>query len=276
MAKKIRNLPSGGAVTSGDYVVMERANVTYLGSLGNAAFSGNYATTATAAGTTVLTATSADTQYFTGATTQTVTMPVVSTLYLGKTYKIVNKSTGAITVNSSGSNLIATVPGGTELVFTVIAITGTTAASWAITIDRVGTATNDDATIGAVGQYKTIISGPTSLVTATEKTVATLSLEAGDWMVGGSVRYIGAAGTNVTAQIAGVTLVDNTIASYELCTTEQYGAAGLVLGASFVSSVTPVIRLSVASTTSVYLVAYATFSVNTLTGTGRLWARRLR
>ena len=39
-----------------------------------------FTSTATAAGTTVLTATSTGIQEFTGSTTQTVTMPVVSTL----------------------------------------------------------------------------------------------------------------------------------------------------------------------------------------------------
>jgi len=89
-----------------------------------------YTTTATAAGTTTLTAASAYKQYFTGTTTQTVVMPDVTTLALGRSYEIVNNSTGALTVNSSGGNLITTISSGITGVVTCIAITGTTAASW--------------------------------------------------------------------------------------------------------------------------------------------------
>ena len=89
-----------------------------------------YTTTATAAGTTTLTASSTLLQFFTGSTTQTVVLPVVSTLTTGQRYEIHNNSSGAITVNSSGSNLVATVPAGVTTVCTCILITGTTAASW--------------------------------------------------------------------------------------------------------------------------------------------------
>lgn len=89
-----------------------------------------YTTTATAAGTTTLTVTSTQLQFFTGSTTQTVVLPVVSTLVTGQRYEIHNNSSGAITVNSSGGNLVATVPAGVTTVCTCILITGTTAASW--------------------------------------------------------------------------------------------------------------------------------------------------
>jgi len=89
-----------------------------------------YTTTATAAGTTTLTSSSSYKQYFTGTTTQTVVMPDVTTLALGRSYEIINNSTGLITVNSSGGNAITTIPSGLSGVVTCIAITGTTAASW--------------------------------------------------------------------------------------------------------------------------------------------------
>jgi hypothetical protein len=91
---------------------------------------GGYTTTATAAGTTTLTAASTTTQFFTGATTQTIVLPVTSTLVLGAAFTIHNNSTGDLTVNSSGGNLVATVTANTTCLFTCILITGTTAASW--------------------------------------------------------------------------------------------------------------------------------------------------
>jgi hypothetical protein len=89
-----------------------------------------YTTTATAAGTTTLTAASTYFQYFTGATTQTIVLPVTSTLTLGWSYHIVNNSTGVLTINSSGGNLVTTVPAQTTAHVTCILTTGTTAASW--------------------------------------------------------------------------------------------------------------------------------------------------
>ena len=89
-----------------------------------------YTTTATAGGTTTLTAASSYLQFFTGTLAQTVVLPVTSTLALGWEYRIVNNSSGALTVQSSGLNTIATIPAGLGAIFTVILTTGTTAASW--------------------------------------------------------------------------------------------------------------------------------------------------
>jgi hypothetical protein len=89
-----------------------------------------YATTATAAGTTTLTSASAAIQDFTGTTTQTVVMPVTSTLALGFPFKIRNLSTRAVTVNSSGGNAIVVLAPSTQAVVTCILTSGTTAASW--------------------------------------------------------------------------------------------------------------------------------------------------
>jgi len=89
-----------------------------------------FATTATAGGTTTLTVASPMNQDFTGATTQTVVMPVTSTLQLGHEFWITNLSTGAVTVQSSGLNTILVVAAGTSALFTCILTSGTTAASW--------------------------------------------------------------------------------------------------------------------------------------------------
>lgn len=89
-----------------------------------------YATTATAAGTTTLAVGSARQQYFTGSTTQTVQLPVTSTLVLGQAYLIVNNSSGVVTVQSSGLNTITAMAASTVALFTCILTSGTTAASW--------------------------------------------------------------------------------------------------------------------------------------------------
>ena len=89
-----------------------------------------FTTTATATGTTTLTNTSSFYQLFTGTLTQTVILPVTSTLALGWTFHICNNSTGNLSVQSSGANALITVLPGTTAMCTCISTSGTTAASW--------------------------------------------------------------------------------------------------------------------------------------------------
>ena len=89
-----------------------------------------YTTTATAAGTTTLTATSNRYQRFTGSTTQTIVLPVTSTLATGVSYEIENASTGNLTVNSSGGNLVITIIPGVSVQCMCIGTSLTTAADW--------------------------------------------------------------------------------------------------------------------------------------------------
>ena len=89
-----------------------------------------YTTTATAAGTTTLTVASNYRQFFTGSTTQTIVLPVTSTLVTGIAYEIENNSTGTLTVNSSGGNLVGTITAGVCAHAVCIATATTTAADW--------------------------------------------------------------------------------------------------------------------------------------------------
>jgi hypothetical protein len=89
-----------------------------------------FTTTVTAAGTTVLTDTSTLYQVFTGSTTQTVRLPVTSTLELGWTFRICNNSTGVLFVQSSGGNAVMTVVPGTTARLICIGQGLTTAANW--------------------------------------------------------------------------------------------------------------------------------------------------
>ena len=84
----------------------------------------------TAAGTTTLTESSTYLQYFTGTTTQTVVLPVTSTLTLGQEFSIKNNSTGLVTVTSSGGNIVSILQRNTTNIVTCTSLTGTTAASW--------------------------------------------------------------------------------------------------------------------------------------------------
>jgi hypothetical protein len=118
-----------------------------------------YTTTATAAGTTTLTVASTQQQFFTGTTTQTVVLPVASTLVLGQSFRIVNMSTGVVTVNSSGGNAVVAMVALSEVTVTCILTSGTTAASWDI-------------------QYtgKSAVTGTGSMVLATSPTITSPTL----------------------------------------------------------------------------------------------------
>lgn len=88
-----------------------------------------FATTPTAGTTTVLTVASAEIQNFTGTLNQTVTLPTTN-LPQGAQFTINNLSTGTITVQSSGANVIYILAAGTSAVLTAVVATPTTAANW--------------------------------------------------------------------------------------------------------------------------------------------------
>ena len=112
----------------------------------------SYSTTATATGTTTLTAASNFMQYFTGTLGQIIVMPDVTTLVLGFQFKIINNSTQALTLNSSGGNLIISLAAGSEITVTCILITGTTAASWSKLAEAVNIPASEKVvTIGTTG-----------------------------------------------------------------------------------------------------------------------------
>jgi len=90
-----------------------------------------YLSITSAGGTTTLTNTSPRTIFVTGTLAQTIQLPDVTTLALGWEYIIHNLSTGALTVNSSGGNVIGQFPQPNHVQrYVCVATTGTTAASW--------------------------------------------------------------------------------------------------------------------------------------------------
>lgn len=94
-----------------------------------------YTTTATSGTTVTLTVGSTYLQFFTGSTAQTVALPVASTMALGQQFLIVNNSSAAVTIQSSGANTVlvlagSTIAGATSALITCILISGTGTGSW--------------------------------------------------------------------------------------------------------------------------------------------------
>jgi hypothetical protein len=126
-------ITAGGVGIAKNLYVGGTLNVTGATSFTNPVINNikmGYTTTATAAGTTTLTVASNYRQFFTGTLAQTIVLPVTSTLVTGIAYEIENNSTGTLTVNSSGGNLVGTIPSGVCAHAVCIGTTLTTAADW--------------------------------------------------------------------------------------------------------------------------------------------------
>jgi len=141
-----------------------------------------YTSTATAAGTTVLTNASSQYQLFTGVTTETITLPVTSTLGTGWSFHIVNNSTGSLTVNSSGGNLVVTVIAGLSAMVTCIGTTLTTAADWEAGLTDFQSITGTGANVLADGPTITngALNGTVGATTPSTGVFTTLSDSAGN------------------------------------------------------------------------------------------------
>jgi len=130
-------------------IAIPSTQVTDFGSASRAALN-DYDTTATSASPITLTASSKDVQVFTGSASQTVNLPVVSTLTLGRTFRVRNTSTGVVTVQSSGGTLVgSTVSSNMDATFTVIALTGTDDTPWLSRIESARSRTGSGAGVFA-------------------------------------------------------------------------------------------------------------------------------
>lgn len=138
-------------------------------------FISGFTSTATAASTTTLTVSSTEDQYFSGSTTQTVLLPVVSTLVTGQRYNIYNMSSGTVTVQSSGANTIQAMGANSKLELECISIsgTGTSSWNWVYTSQTAGTVTS----VTFTGDGTILSSTPSSAVTTSGTVTASLNTQ---------------------------------------------------------------------------------------------------
>lgn len=155
--------------------------------------------------------------------------------------------------------------------FTTLQATSTITPS--STAGIVGTATNDDANAGSVGEYPapTNLTG-VSLTTGTPANGSSVSLAAGDWDVAGMCQFIPAGSTTISSVIAGVSTTSATLPGAPNETAIQ---ATLTTGAQQLVSTWPA-RIKLASTTTVYTVCQSSFGTSTMTVSGFIRARRPR
>jgi hypothetical protein len=126
--------------------------------------------------------------------------------------------------------------------------------------------------IGALVQGGIASGAAVSLTTATPANIASISLTAGDWDVTGVVDYTPGTITSITILQQGIGLASATFGPQDTYSMETNAAE--IPGANQIANPTPVVRVNVTATTTVYLVASATFTASTLAAYGTIRARR--
>jgi hypothetical protein len=143
-----------------------------------------------------------------------------------------------------------------------------------------GTGTNDNAPAGLVGEYisSSIVSGSAvALTTAVAANVTSISLTAGDWDVWFNEAFTTATGTTVVQNLQGfitTTTGGTSTVPGNFALINTFGQQALN-GVNVSNTVGPV-RLSIASTTTVFAVALANFTPGAVSAYGALQARRRR
>lgn len=220
-----------------------------------------------------------------GTNTYTATLAPVPLAYatMGVCILIPNANTGAATLNLNGlgaKNILR--PGGGAL------LVGDITANHLAILDYngsefilqnpffvKGTTTNDDAPVGAFGEYGVMQRAPGSAVALTSNTVAnitSITLPPGDWDVSGVIDFV-CSGATISHFDAGISTVSATLGAQDTYVSPYTAVAGLT---ATVSWLTPPVRLSLAATTTVYLVGSMTIGAGSATAYGTIRARRAR
>jgi hypothetical protein len=171
-----------------------------------------------------------------------------------------------------------TIGNGLTLTTPVIGAASATSLSFSSTSGIIGTTTNDAAAAGSVGQYIDATQGDsTSITSAVETNITSISLTAGDWDVWGQVNFYPAASTTVTYIAASISqtsaTVDGTVGNLVLL---SYGGQVVQTYANHTDCLVGPIRISLSGTTTIYLVGSTIFATSTMQTQGTIRARRVR
>lgn len=182
--------------------------------------------------------------------------------------------TNTFLTTGTSANLAAML---TDETGTGVAVFGTSPT--VTTPNIVGTIAVGNASAGSVGEYvsSVIASGSAvALTTNVGANMTSISLTAGDWDVWYIPNFIPGATTNITQLLASISTTSATSnTAGDSVSFTSYGSGGVVPG---VNSGAPMLqkRINVSTTTTVFAVAQATFTVSTLGAWGSLQARRVR
>lgn len=152
--------------------------------------------------------------------------------------------------------------------FTTISATGAITPS--STAGIIGVTTSAVANAGTVGEHNCVGAGPTSITSGTLTNIASVSLAAGEYQIGGNVAFNPAAGTTMTLTSGSTS---TTSATNGLITNSLNLSFPIGLGQSY-ALVQQFYKFT--TTTTVFLVAASTFSGGTNTSTASLCWLRIR
>lgn len=218
---------------------------------------------------------------FTGSTSPTIITPIIDQINDASAKTEMHFTTVASAVN----NVIIT--DSITTVSPTIASEGSN-SDIALTINSLGTGgvnikgfgTNTASASGYVGEYasNTLDSGSaTSLTDNTAKTITSFTLGAGIWDVYGAVCFLPAAGTSVTNLLVSFSTTDNALGTVGSTTGTgfSYATPAIIPGAvSYTFTAEPSVR-NLSTSTTIYIVARARFTVSTMTAYGFIAARRV-
>jgi hypothetical protein len=137
-----------------------------------------------------------------------------------------------------------------------------------------GVTNASNAAAGQIGEFVTASQlSNVAMTTATPINITSISLTAGDWDVDG-VAWMNASGNAASALNACCSTTSGTLTTPGTAGRVQYGPGAGNIGSIMLP--TGRMRVNVSSTTTVYLVAGATFSTGTCNGQGTIQARRMR
>ena len=202
----------------------------------------------------------------------------IGTAFAGGQSEIYTSSTNPLGIGTTG-NAVFRIYTNSTLACTFSAAQAATFAG-AVTANgqliAKGTATNDSAAAGYIGEYVSASLAYASRVIGVTSTAATnvtsISLTAGDWDVSGVVVQ--------SLNVASVTVLSSGCST----TSNTFGALGnyVQMNPNFMLTsfqnfqLTPTSRISLSATTTVYLIGSATFSAGTVDLFGEIHARRVR
>ena len=144
----------------------------------------------------------------------------------------------------------------------------------------VGTTTNNNANAGSVGELITGTTAPNTTTASTGVSInvgagTNISLTAGDWDCSAVINFTFGATTSITNLSGGISTTTGALPTQD-SRFDYETAANVPTATATAAWVCPVTRILVASTTNVFLVASATFTVSTCTLGGTIRCRRVR
>lgn len=181
---------------------------------------------------------------------------------------------GVDSITGTANQVVASAPTGAVVLSLPQSIATTSAVTFgslafSSTSGVIGTTTNDNAAAGSVGEIVTSTVLAQAITSGVTTDLTSITLSAGDWDVYGAFRGIAAAGTTTS-------LIRGSISTTSVTHAAVYAQSVGYPASSDSGMSVPTIRLSLAGSTTVYLVGNITYAVSTLTYNAQLHARRAR